>query len=260
MISRDFLANKRRELERSSRRSILAIDSSTQLASVALLSDGQTVFSEECFRQKSHSEWINGAIARAIASTSLGWEGVDLIAVTHGPGSFTGVRVATNVAKSIGFSQEKPIVSYSSLEVLAHQAEVLTETELVLPVINAFKNMVFVALFQNLGHGMVHCLKADQAVDIGQLSDWLEVKNQPLESSQRFQVLGDGFSAYQNFLNPQTKAQWLRSQQPKDHPTAATLATLALKNWEQFRLMHWRELVPTYLRASAAEENKVHKS
>lgn len=258
MTFHDFLANKKTQLEQSTQRSVLAIDSSTQLASVALHSQGQFVFSEECFRQKSHSEWINGAVERAISAFPGGWNQLDLVTVSHGPGSFTGVRVATNLAKTIAFAKDKPIMSFSSLEVLAHQAEVCEETPYVLPVINAFKNMVFCALFEKDKSGHLLMLEPPQTVDIVQMDDWISVA-MTKAATNKVQLLGDGFFAYENYFSSEKNPRWLRTSCPKDHPVAKTLALLALQDWTKKQILHWRELVPTYLRASAAEENKNSK-
>jgi tRNA threonylcarbamoyladenosine biosynthesis protein TsaB len=258
MTFQDFLANKKTQLEQSAQRSVLAIDSSTQLASVALYANDQPLFSEECFRQKSHSEWINGAVERAIGSFAGGWNQLDLITVSHGPGSFTGVRVATNLAKTIAFAKEKPLMSFSSLEVLAHQAEATTETPYILPIINAFKNMVFCALYQREENGTIVELKEPQTVEVSQINDWISVAMTSATTS-KVQLLGDGFFSYENTFDPAKNQRWLRTTCPKDHPVAKTLASLALNNWTKKQILHWRELVPTYLRASAAEENKNSK-
>ncbi len=139
-----FLEQKAQALERSSTRSFLAIDSSTQLASVAISYQGKIIFSEDCIRQKSHSEWMNGALERAVATLPEGWQSLELVSLAHGPGSFTGLRVATNVARSIAYVHNLPVVSMSSLEVLAHQVDLEDQESIfILPLINAFKNMVF---------------------------------------------------------------------------------------------------------------------
>ncbi|MEY4617294.1 MAG: hypothetical protein RJB66_2254 [Pseudomonadota bacterium] len=258
MISHDFLETKKIQLEQSTQRSVLAIDSSTQLASVALTLHNQIIFSEECFRQKSHSEWINGAVERAIQNLPGSWEQLDLVAVSHGPGSFTGVRVATNLAKAIAFAKDKPIVSFSTLEVLANQAEDCEETPFVLPIINAFKNMVFCALYERDPKGDLVGRQEPQTVAVEQFNDWISVA-MANSSTSKVQLLGDGFFAYENTFDPEKNSRWLRTGCPKDHPVAKTLASLTLKNWTNKQILHWRELVPTYLRASAAEENKNSK-
>ncbi len=258
MTFQDFLETKRTKLLNSQNRTILAIDSSTQLASVALSVAGQLIYNEECLRQKSHSEWINSAVERAIATLPGGWDVLDLLAVTHGPGSFTGLRVATNLAKTLAYSKDKPIVSYSSLEVLAYQAELSEEPCYILPTINAFKNMVFVAFYKSHPDGSLKNLMEPMAIDIDKLSEFV-LSKLPAESSTKVQVIGDGFASYKSYLDPSTHSHWLRMASPLDHPLASTLIKLVNSRWTKLELHHWREIVPTYIRASAAEENKFGK-
>lgn len=260
MTFHDFLENKRKELQRGQQRVLLALDSSTQLASVALVIQDQIVFSEECFRQKSHSEWINGALERAKFHLPGGWEQIDVVAVTHGPGSFTGVRVATNLAKSMGYALNKPLVSLSSLEVLAYQSVVVAETPLVLPVINAFKNMVFLALFERQSDLSLKTIVEPRVVEVNQLEDFIRHQCSSLACQTKVQILGDGVFAYKDFFNTPRESLWFRSENPQDNPTATMLAQLISSRWSNLHLLHWRELIPTYLRASAAEENKTHPS
>lgn len=257
MTFHDFLETKRNSLLNSQNRTILAIDSSTQLASIALCMGGQIIFNEECFRQKSHSEWINNAVERTMAQLPGGWDALDLIAVTHGPGSFTGLRVATNLVKTLAYAKDKPIVSYSSLEILANQAACIEEHPYILPAINAFKNMVFMALYKRESNGSLTNLVEPRAVDIDKLSEFVLSQIQP-STPTKVQVIGDGYASYKSYLDPEVHPHWLRTEAPLDHPLASTLVKLVNQNWLGLQLHHWRELVPTYIRASAAEENKIN--
>lgn len=258
MTFQDFLAAKKVQLNKSPRRSVLAIDSSTQMASVALGTEGRLLYSEECFRQKSHSEWINGAVERALGSLHGDWSTLDVLALSNGPGSFTGLRVATNLAKTIAFSKQKPLITYSSLEILAHQAgSASSAPTFIMPVINAFKNMVFMALYQRRSNGVLTQLIAPSAVEIADLKLVVEARlPSSLEFDGRIQVVGDGYTAYKNYLEPGAARPWWRSDAPKDFPLAATLVELVASRWSEQELLHWRQLTPSYLRASAAEENQ----
>ncbi len=254
---------------------ILAIDSSTQLASVALSVAGRMISFEECVRQKSHSEWINGALDRALKNWGTGtWNEIDLIAVTHGPGSFTGVRVASNLVKSLAYSLNKPIVSFSSLEILAAQSEVfesshfsqptqpqdslnnanpvVNDSLLILPMINAFKNMVFMSLFRASAGSLVQILE-DQAIEIDKLESFLLSQNYMMPNA-KIQIIGDGFEVYKSYIASQDKSWWTRSPSSNDYPLASTIINRVHEYWSELPVLGWRELTPTYIRASAAEE------
>ena len=252
MTFQDFLDIKKKEIVQSTHRSILAIDTSTQLASVCLLFQGKPLFSEECFRQKSHSEWINDAVERAINSIPGGWDSIDVIAVTKGPGSFTGLRVATNLVKTMSYIKNKPVVAMSSLDILAHQSAEIKETNYILTVINAFKNMVFFSLYQRDESGKIQQVIEAKAVEIIELQTQLPIKS-------KFQVIGDGYLAYKSYLDSQVDPKWIRANEIKDYPLASKLAQMVDLNWTKVELVNWKYLIPTYLRASAAEENQLLK-
>jgi tRNA threonylcarbamoyladenosine biosynthesis protein TsaB len=255
MTFQDFLDTKKTALQQSQDRCVLAIDSTTQVASVALYCKGQFTYTEECVRQKSHSEWINGAVERALTTLSNGWEGVDVVAVTQGPGSFTGLRVATNLAKTIAYTKQKPIVSYCSLDLLAQQALMIDETQFVLSAINAFKNMAFISLYKQ-ETGCLPIRKVEpMAIEVANLVGFIGGL-QEVSASTKVQVVGDAFQAYNSYFDPSKNSRLVRSLTPKDHPLATTLALRVVSQWDQLRLLHWRELVPLYIRASAAEENR----
>lgn len=254
MILPDFSSVNLKVLSNSQNRCVLAIDSSTQLASVALQFQGQIIFYEECFRQKSHSEWLNGAVDRATLKLPKGWEDIELLAVTHGPGSFTGVRVATNFIKTVAFAKDKPIVSFSSLDILAQNVPKHPEAELLLCAINAFKNMSFVALYRQDSQGLQETLLAPGVVEMTHLAEIIEVFRQR-SSSTKVQVVGDSVIAYPSYFGDVNNSYFVRTEGSRDFPLASALMKKVNQNWGQWPLKHWRELVPTYFRASAAEEN-----
>lgn len=273
-------------LPKNERPCVLALDSSTQRASIALSINRELVFSEDCFRQKSHSEWINGAIERAMTSINGNWTQLDLVALIHGPGSFTGLRVATNVAKALSFIHGIPLVTFNSLEVLATQAlthsyslsrafvptpyhaqphsasnsDFYSDYQIILSVINAFKNKIFGALFR-VYEGELETLTVPQVVDIESLEIWVKQQSQNLTDLpserglvQRVLVVGDGFHAYPEHFNAKLNHFYLRSEDALDYPIASTLVQIVNKKWNELKPISWRELNPIYLRASAAEE------
>lgn len=251
---------------------ILSVDSSTQVASMALSLSGQIIFYEECVRQKSHSEWINGALERAILSWKDGnINKIDLFAVTHGPGSFTGLRVACNFVKSLAYALNKPILSFSTLEILAYQGceaySKNTETNIyenslienesskfILPMINAFKNKLYMSLFR-LNRGSLERILPDQSIEIDQLEDFLRANNL-VQSNIFIQIIGDGYDVFQHIIKNNTEPWYKRSSNICDYPLASTVSKIINNDWSQLSVLNWRELGPTYIRPSSAEEQR----
>src|SRR5256886_8774518 len=113
-------ARARRGWWRSFARVLLALDTSTEWASVALF-DGRDVLGEETWRaQRRHGDELFGAIERLLLSTRTALASVDRIAVATGPGSFTGLRVAIAAGQGIARGSGASLVGISTLDVLAY--------------------------------------------------------------------------------------------------------------------------------------------
>lgn len=259
MTFQESWAIKIKQLRESSSRTILAIDSSTQMASIAIHAGGKQIFYEECLRQKSHSEWFNPAIKRSLASASISADQIEVLAVSHGPGSFTGIRVATNLVKTLAYAYQLPIVSMSSLELLAEQTKKINGPRFVMPAINAFKNMIFLSLYQRRDDGKLEVIISPLAVEVDKLNEFIKSRiNSP--SPIAVQVVGDGYHAYRSWFDKKDQIDWIRTEDSVDYPLASTLANLTSDRWESNVFKQWQELTPTYIRASAAEENKNSQS
>lgn len=223
---------------------VLAMDTSTQLGSVAVIKDGQVLASECSLRQKSHSEVLNRFIQNCLEKTGIGLNAVDVFAVGQGPGSFTGIRVAANAGKSFSYLYNKPLVTIDSLALLA----AATKAQIpVLSIINAYKNMVYLGLFDiNQGPEPIY-LEGPIALPVQKLGDLI---------TRDVLVVGDGYDTYQEYLPANLKKHLLRDSAFADQPHAETLGLLAEKRAENGKTIEWNSFVPLYIRASEAEENK----
>ncbi len=100
---------------------LLALDTSTRYASVALCSQEALLREYTWFAGGNHSVDLLDHIQRMIAEQKMSLQEIDAIAVATGPGSFNGVRVALATAKALSFSLKKPLVGISTLEIIASQ-------------------------------------------------------------------------------------------------------------------------------------------
>ncbi|GAC1359277.1 MAG: tRNA (adenosine(37)-N6)-threonylcarbamoyltransferase complex dimerization subunit type 1 TsaB [Ktedonobacteraceae bacterium] len=100
---------------------LLALDTSTRYASVALCSHSDLLSEYTWFAAGNHSVDLLDHIQRMTVEHKIGLQQIDAIAVALGPGSFNGVRVALATAKALAFSLKKPLVGISTLEVIASQ-------------------------------------------------------------------------------------------------------------------------------------------
>ena len=98
---------------------ILAFESSAKPASAALVRDGKLLAQSTQVSALTHSRTLLPMAEDMLKNTGLSLGEVDLIAVAHGPGSFTGVRIGVSTVKGLCWGAEKPCVGVSTLEAMA---------------------------------------------------------------------------------------------------------------------------------------------
>jgi tRNA threonylcarbamoyladenosine biosynthesis protein TsaB len=104
---------------------ILAFDTSLGACSVAVVTGkagSPQIFGAYELREREHAEAILPMILGVMAEAGIAWRSIDSLAVTTGPGSFTGVRVGVSLARGLALALEKPVIVATSLELLAAQA------------------------------------------------------------------------------------------------------------------------------------------
>lgn len=143
---------------------LLSVDSSAVTASVAL-TDGEKVIKSEFINAGlTHSETLLPMIKSVMAGHSF--DELEAIAVTAGPGSFTGVRIGVATVKGLAFNSDIPCISVSVLEAIAHNF--CDEDCIVCAVMDARRMQFYNALFE-VKNGEVHRLCADRAISIDDL-------------------------------------------------------------------------------------------
>jgi tRNA threonylcarbamoyladenosine biosynthesis protein TsaB len=127
---------------------ILNIDTSTGKAGVCLSKDGSLLALAENQDQKEHSSWLHPAISRLLQETGHGMRDLQAVAVTAGPGSYTGLRVGMAAAKGLCYALAIPLITENTLKVMAFAAsEQLAGTDLLCPMLDARRMEVFTALY-----------------------------------------------------------------------------------------------------------------
>jgi len=132
---------------------ILNIDTAVDVASICLAKDGMVLSIAKNESQKDHASWLHIAIKEIFEKNNLELRSVDAIAVTGGPGSYTGLRIGMATAKGICFALNKPLISLNTLLVMANAAkDVLKDSfreraDLLCPMIDARRMEVFTAIY-----------------------------------------------------------------------------------------------------------------
>ena len=126
---------------------ILSIDSSTNVCSVALHQDGKLIAHTETFLERSHSRNITRMTDELLALCEFSNTQLDAIAVSAGPGSYTGMRIGISTAKGYCFGLDKPLVSVSSLYSIAAQLAGHVPGMYYIPMIDARRMEVYCAVY-----------------------------------------------------------------------------------------------------------------
>ena len=125
---------------------ILNIDTAVDVASICLAKGGNVLSIAKNESQKDHASWLHVAIKEIFEKNNLELISVDAIAVTGGPGSYTGLRIGMATAKGICFALNKPLISLNTLLVMANAAK-NEGADLLCPMIDARRMEVFTAIY-----------------------------------------------------------------------------------------------------------------
>ena len=131
---------------------ILNIDTATESAQVSFAKDGVVLQSLQNELQKDHAAFLQTAIQQLAESAAIKLTDIDAVAVTAGPGSYTGLRVGMSGAKGLCYALNKPLIAINTLEVLtvaAIQQSTINGATLYCPMIDARRMEVFTALYDH---------------------------------------------------------------------------------------------------------------
>ena len=243
----------------------LAIECSGIAGSIALFRSDEMLSTKALDTKASSVQTLAPAIKALLSQVEI--ERVDLISVTSGPGSFTGLRVGLATAKMLSFAWECPIAAVDTLEAIAlRTSKSLDQPTYVLPSINAFRNQLFVGCWLAASGQLTRCTASH-------LADAAEWKANPAATFEKAwinanlglpdlvtavsaspcQLTGPGLEKYQPAASlPQAdSALW--------NPAACEVGELGLRLHAQYKLQSATTLRANYVRSSAAEENAKRK-
>lgn len=194
----------------------------------------------------THSQTLMPMVKQALQMMSIDIEQIDGFAVSHGPGSFTGVRIGVSALKGLAWPHNKPCVAVSSLEAMAHNFADIDGA--VCAVMDARCNQVYNGLFLSAG-GEIARITEDRAIGIDELISELQV-NERFKDHTLFAV-GDGAELFyeraKEQLNIRLAPPHLRFQR------ASGVALAAASRFLAGDTLTAGELRPLYLRPSQAE-------
>jgi len=142
---------------------ILNIETATKNCSVALAKNGETILCKEMSEKGfSHAEKLHLFIEEIIQEAGITFSDLSAVAVSQGPGSYTGLRIGVSAAKGLCYALEIPLISVDTLTVLANQLQI--ENGIIIPMIDARRMEVYSAIF-NAKKEMIREVQAEILTD-----------------------------------------------------------------------------------------------
>lgn len=223
---------------------ILAVDTSSFPASVAILEDGIILGESVIRNQRKHSQNLMHMTEKLFADLEQDISEIDIFAVTVGPGSFTGLRIGISSVRAFAQAMNKPVVGVNTLEALAYNAACYDG--FVVPMLDARRDEVFTAAYK-FESGVMTEVVSPCVMTISEINERFE--------NDKVLYLGDGVIVHKDELMGGTfaSANLLEVR-------AASVAALASLKVDEAK--NYNEIQPLYLRKSQAEreyENKENK-
>ncbi len=126
----------------------LNIDTAVDYASVCISDNEKIIAYTENAATTAHASWIGHAIRELFASNGLSMNHLDAVAVSNGPGSYTGLRIGLATAKGLCFALHKPLICLSTLEIMAYSVKEMPEDALICPAIDARRMEIYAAVYK----------------------------------------------------------------------------------------------------------------
>ncbi len=228
---------------------ILALETAAKAVSAAITEDGKVLAAGYQDTGLTHSATLMPIVEGLFRNTGLAPVDVDVVAVSAGPGSFTGVRIGVSAAKGIAFAVEKPAAAVSTLAALARN--VAFADGLIICAMDARRQQVYNALFE-AKNGILTRLTPDRAISLEDLA--AELRNDPRPR----RIVGDGARLCMDFM---TEAGILCRLAPP-HLVMQNAVSVALEAEvlaAEGKLVTAQELAPVYLRPPQAERLRMER-
>ncbi len=223
---------------------VLAIDTSSIVATCAIMDDEKLIGEYILNHKRTHSQKIMPIVKEILSSCELKSEDIDIYAVAKGPGSFTGLRIGVATIKSLAHVNNKPVVGISTLEALAFN--VPYSEGIVVPMMDARRDRVYTGIYK-WENGALYVIEEPMAIEIDKLVDML------LERNEKIVFNGDGVLVYKDNILQQLENRALFAPLSANMARASSVAELALARAKAGKVDSYMDLLPDYMRESQAQ-------
>lgn len=230
---------------------VLAIDGSGVSASVAILDNNKLVAEYTINHKLTHSQTLLPMIDEICRMIKEDLSTIDVIGVTSGPGSFTGLRISAGTAKGMALGLGIPIVGIPTLDAIAHN---IPYTDYIIcPIMDARRERVYTALYKW------------EDEHLNRLTDHLvipidEIIMMVKDYGKKVIFMGDGIDVYEEAIKEALGDKVYLAPPSLRFQRASTVAMLAMQSAKRGEIVSHMDFAPTYLRPSQAEREYEEKS
>lgn len=231
---------------------ILAIESSAITASVAIITDDTLTAEYTINYKKTHSQTLLPMIDEICKMTETDVNTVDLIAVSVGPGSFTGLRIGAATGKGIAMVIKSSMVAVPTLKAMAYNFYGNTNA-IICPIMDARRNHLYTALYRFREDGSLECIIDKLLLSYEELCEKLN------NITDKIIFTGDGIEPAKEFFENNLSCNYEYAPAHLRTQKAGSVAMAGLDMYKNGEVIDAAQLKPDYLRPSQAERERMDK-
>lgn len=225
---------------------ILGIESSSLVASVAIVTDDVMTAEYTVNYKKTHSQTLLPMIDAMAQMLELDLATVDAIAVSAGPGSFTGLRIGSATAKGLGLALNKPLIHVPTVDAMAYN--LCGASGLICPIMDARRSQVYTGVYRF--EQEFETVREQCAVSLSELIEFLN------QTGEKVTFLGDGIPVSKDAIGELLKVPYGFAPAHMNRQRAGAVAVLGGIYYGQGKTETAAEHAPDYLRLSQAERER----
>ena len=234
---------------------VLSIDTSSKIASIAIIEDGRVLDEVHVLSEEEHSQTLMPMIEKMFNDNNMDLDEIDLIGCSRGPGSFTGIRIGIATAKAFSDAKNIPLIGIDSLEALAYSVVIEKENNdcEILAMINAKNDNVYAATYL-VNNGKLNMVKNAEIMNLTETVNYIDFKKQVFivgcedEDSIRKLIQAEA-SSERAISGDDCSFEFVKD-------TIPTAASIGIAAYEKYKNGVVDEIiVPLYLRKPQAERN-----
>ena len=230
---------------------VLAIESSAVTASVAIMTEETLIAEYTINYKKTHSQTLLPMIAEICKMTETDVSDIDIVAVSDGPGSFTGLRIGAATGKGIALAKDKPMIAVPTLEAMAYN--LVGDKRLICPVMDARRKHLYTGLYRFDGDSLVTQM-------VQSLMSYEELVSILNDMNEEVVFVGDGIEVAKDYIEVNLKCDYTFSPAPLRTQRASSVALVAINMANEGKTINSDLMKPDYLRPSQAEREHNNKA